>query len=381
MLHQAVKKILDDDDFEGSYIEHFEATLLACVESKDEQGLKYAVALAECDYGGSIWKWNYKESAAIVATFWGEEGFVSLANAALTARPVGTQSVILRTLVLAASASLEQKAVTLFRSLPKLAKEFELHKDKLRQQDFVEAARRQLLSFATNIEPENPVPNILVHVLNTTATRAAFASSKSADTTLAPERAYDPFNVMFHALSTRWFRLNNKILDDYKELIKISGISEGAVHKFIERHPLMLDPFYFQSWSQVPLGESLKADFLVRLMDDEYIIVEIEKPWDPIMNKSNDLSHQATHAIRQALEYREWIVSNHLYAKERFENIWRPKCLVVIGLEGSLSQAQSERLKQENESRQGMVRIVGFDWLLHRADSILNNILNSTLDR
>jgi hypothetical protein len=119
----------------------------------------------------------------------------------------------------------------------------------------------------------------------------------------------------------------------------------------------------------------------LRLLDDEYVVVEIEKPSDKILNRRGNLSAEATHAIRQALEYRDWLISNHLYVRDRFENIWRPRCLVVIGLESLLSPAQRERLRQENESRQGMVKIVGFDGLLHRSESILSNIINSGLSR
>jgi hypothetical protein len=120
------------------------------------------------------------------------------------------------------------------------------------------------------------------------------------------------------------------------------------------------------------------ADFLVRLMDDRYIVVEIEKSVDPIMSAKGDLSWQATHAIRQALEYRDWLISNYLYARQSFEKLWRPRCMVVIGLESSLTLEQTDRLRQENESRQGMVEIIGFDQLLKRAEAMLNNIIYGT---
>ena len=42
---------------------------------------------------------------------------------------------------------------------------------------------------------------------------------------------------------------------------------------------------------------------------------------------------------------------------------------------------QIERLKQENESTQGILKIVGFDWLLSRAQSTLDNMINYGFDR
>jgi len=63
------------------------------------------------------------------------------------------------------------------------------------------------------------------------------------------------------------------------------------------------------------------------------------------------------------LSHRHWLSSNQLYARQNYPNIWRPHGLVAIGLESNLTENKRLRLKQENESHNGIVRIVGFDWL------------------
>jgi hypothetical protein len=169
------------------------------------------------------------------------------------------------------------------------------------------------------------------------------------------------------------FRIDGRALNEFHYLLQKTDISEQEVHTYLVQNPFLLDPFYEHIWSKEPLGERLEADFIIRLMDDSYIVVEIEKPGDPILNKKGDLSAQATHALRQALEYRSWIIRNHLYAKQRFENIGEPSCLVIIGLESRLSDEQRGLLRQQNE--RDNVKIVGFDWLYQRAKAVLNNLM------
>jgi hypothetical protein len=71
----------------------------------------------------------------------------------------------------------------------------------------------------------------------------------------------------------------------------------------------------------------------------------------------------------------------NLYSSRKFPGIYRPYCLVVIGRDAELDEIQAQRLKQENESTQGVLRIVGFDWLLNRARMTLDNLVNFAFDR
>jgi hypothetical protein len=52
----------------------------------------------------------------------------------------------------------------------------------------------------------------------------------------------------------------------------------------------------------------------------------------------------------------------------------QPECLVVIGIEGNLNEAQTRALRLDNESRHH-VKVVGFDWVAKRARSTFENIV------
>lgn len=189
-----------------------------------------------------------------------------------------------------------------------------------------------------------------------------------------PEKAMES---LFFAIGARWFGLSHSRIEEYSKLVLREDIAEEEAHNYLAMHPYILEPFYSQIWSKERLGEALIADFVIRLIDNSYLVVEIEKPSDMIMTKSGNLSAKTTHAVRQALEYREWLLTNLLYSKQRFPELWRPACLVVIGQESHLNMLQQERLRQENESRQGILRIVGYDTLRDRAKAVISNLFNA----
>jgi hypothetical protein len=307
---------------------------------------------------------------------WGNEGFSHIVRNALSKEGWYAHSSTIRALAYAASGSLESFAEGFSKALPKLYERLDFPNGRFKSKEFIEAARRALFEYSLNTEPEVPAPYGLVSQLGTLS-----VLTYDKEKTERSANANNAYNAMFCAILSRWFRLNDKSLSGFANILQTQRISEENVHQYLARHPYILEPFYASIWSKVSLGESLIADFLIRLMDDSYIVVEIEKPSDAIISKNGDLSAKTTHAIRQVLEYRDWIASNELYARKRFDNIWRPTGLVVIGMESNLTPTQAARLKQENESRHGMVKVVGFDWLYHRADAIHNNIINYSLER
>ena len=52
----------------------------------------------------------------------------------------------------------------------------------------------------------------------------------------------------------------------------------------------------------------------------------------------------------------------------------------ILSLEKQV-EMQTNRLKQENESTQGILKIVGCDWLLSRAKSTLDNMVKFGFER
>lgn len=338
-------------------IEDLERALIECIQLDSDECLVCVLALADCDYSGTTYKWYHKYPAAAAAALWGNKGLSLLADQCLKTDLFSSKSVLLKTLAYAASGRLLDMTLGL-QYMPALREHLIQNTPLLLSNSFRDHAKKCLLNVTTNIEPEEPIPHILLSSIE--ATHGPKDDSTS--------------HLLMSALSARWFRLNQSGIDNYKRLIDTPNLLEETVHKYLALNPHFFDPFYVRCWSKAPLGERYVVDFLIKLADDNYIVIEIEKPEDAIITKSGNLSSKCTHAIRQALEYREWLVSNHLYARNEYEHIWRPQCMVVIGMESSLSDSQRARLMQENESRQGVLKIVGFDWLYNRASAVLNNL-------
>lgn len=180
---------------------------------------------------------------------------------------------------------------------------------------------------------------------------------------------------IFAALMARWFNFDSNSLQSYLKLVMTSGKLEIEYQNFLKNNPYILEPFHAQIWSKPRFGEALVPDFLIRSMDNSYTVIEIEQPDFQIMTSAGELSSKTTHAKRQALDFRDWAINNKLYAENIYKDIYRPFCLVVIGRESDLDDMQMQRLKQENESTQGILKIVGFDWLYNRAKSTFDNLI------
>jgi hypothetical protein len=133
-----------------------------------------------------------------------------------------------------------------------------------------------------------------------------------------------------------------------------------------------------QVWPKPDLHGAKEPDFVIRRIDDSYIVVEIETPAKPLVTGGGQVSAQVTQAVTQAMEYRTFLLERFPQAATFFPEFRNPECLVVIGMERDLSEDQRRALLRENQHRQG-VHIVGFDWVAQRAEAITNNIINTDL--
>lgn len=357
----------------------FEEAFIQCLDNKSRAALESVYELADVVLyatEGYPYKREVKEIAVTIMFCWGEEGLSFILEKALIGDfgQVAMASSIQRALVYAASASIEMMAGEYSKVFPKLHQKIDY--EQFKSQSFLVTANRILTEYVLNVQPEISIPYLLAADL---ALYSMYAYPAYKEVT-AGGNALNPLNTLFSAIQTRWFRFNDKNLKSLASFLSNSK-TEEEIHQYLVNNPQILEPFYAKIWSKVKLGEKLIADFLIKQMDGNYIVVEIEKPSDVIISKSGNLSAKTTHAIRQALEYRDWLASNQLYAQQNFDGLWRPSALVIIGKESDLSENQLARLKQENESRQGILRIVGFDWLYNRADTIRANIIRHNFDR
>ena len=183
-------------------------------------------------------------------------------------------------------------------------------------------------------------------------------------------------SVLLAAVSARWAAISASTLQNYANLIKTAPNDEPSYQAFLEEHPQLLDPMAFQVWTRPDLHGAKEPDFVIRRTDNSYLVVEIEVPGKSLVTGGNQLSAQATQAVTQALSYKAFLMERFQEATRTFPEFREPECLVVIGLESTLNAEQRTALLRENQHRAGL-KIVGFDWVMKRAEAISQNIIES----
>ena len=177
------------------------------------------------------------------------------------------------------------------------------------------------------------------------------------------------------ALALRSIAVGPKVLAAYDDLLTGPGNDEPIFQRFFENHPLLLDPRAFQVWERPDLHGKFVPDFIMRTYDNSYVIVEIETPAKQLITQQCQLSAPATHAIRQVLQYQEYLRTHLAAALEAFPEFTPPAGLVVIGRESSLGAEQKAVLRSENQSRHD-IKIVGFDTLADTAKATTSNVIH-----
>lgn len=355
----SIEKLIDVVEERGS-LEDVSQVIVELYKQNDAQALEFCIRLAMSDYGGITFKEEFQNLGVLGTLHWGPNGIKKLGEAAIKVNSYRAIDNVTRLLSYISSKSLKDFPF-LKPSLPSI-KFLDISSKKYYSDDWVKTAKEVLIEVVKSVETEETFPIGITNNLG-------FSTNENAQ------------EHVFAALIARWFNFSTNGLKSFSDLVASKGKTESDYQNFLVANPYILEPFHAQIWSKPRFGEGLVPDFLIRSMDNNYTVVEIEQPDFPILTKSGELSAKATHAKRQSLDFRDWAINNNLYASRKFPGIYRPYCLVVIGREAELDEIQAQRLKQENESTQGVLRIVGFDWLLNRARMTLDNLVNFAFDR
>lgn len=364
-MHEAIaagytlEQLVELADSKGS-LEDVSNLIVKLYQQNDSAALELVVKLAMSDFGGVTQKMEFQNIAVLGALHWGINGLRRLGEKAVETGGFRATNNVTMLLSHISSKSLNHFLFTRF-NLENI-RILDLGSDKYKTEEWVTAAKEILVDVVKSIEKDDIFPIGLVQSLS-------FPVNPITQ------------EHMFAALMARWFNFNLHGLHSYIDLVNLEGRQEIEYQNFLKANPYILEPFHAQIWSKPRFGEQLVPDFLIRSMDNNYTVVEIEQPDFSIMTKAGELSSRATHAKRQALDFRDWAISNNLYASKKYKDIYRPFCLVVIGRESELDDMQMQRLKQENESTQGVLKIVGFDWLFNRAKATFDNLIKFGFDR
>jgi hypothetical protein len=166
--------------------------------------------------------------------------------------------------------------------------------------------------------------------------------------------------------------LTQRLIDEFKDLINTNE-AEKEYQRFLEQHPVFLDPLAAEIYPQASLGLEYVTDFVLRRHDDRYTVVEIEKPQDRIFTLSNDFTSQFSHAIGQVLDFQGWIADNVAYAQRRLPFIENPRGLLVMGRWSNLTDLQKAKLRRWSTNSRHL-DIVTYDELLTRAGHLYRSL-------
>lgn len=327
-----------------------------CVDDGSLASLAAVQLLYEDMYGGITFNYELKAPAGLALLRWAEPGIEALYEAALRTPTSKNISIAIDVMATTATSGdwllgshlLQREAVETILA------------EAQRDPGIRERARQRLMDLMLALPSDDDAADAAASGLS----RLSF-------------RGLDAAKLVFAALAARWLAIGEPTLNEFRMLIERHPADERLFQAFFEAVPQLLDPMCFQVWPRPDLHGAREPDFVVRRSDNTYLIIEIETPEKQLVTERNQLSAAATQAVAQAAQYRRFMLDRAGEMRRHFPDFQEPECLVVIGLESSLSAEQSAALAADNQSR-GWLRVVGFDWLLRRAVAVRNNTVDRT---
>jgi hypothetical protein len=339
----------------GSDDEH--AILRDAVADGGPSALAATQLLAEDMYGGITFNFELKAPAALALVAFGASGLEALVE--MARRTPKSKNRTLCVSILAAVAAGRTPRLLGFLG---------------GDEAIIEAARREASMADTALAARALLREYVLGIQDEVEAAAAIGHELSSMTLVSNDVAV--VQELFAALAARRLAVQPAVLGRFEQLTIDARDDEPSWQQFLEESPQLLDPAVAEVWSRPDLSGVREPDFVVRRMDNSYMVVEIETPGKPIMTRANQLSAVATQAVGQATTYRSFLIERFPLAAKHFPNFSAPDCLVVIGIESELTVEQREALRRDNDSRMGL-RVVGFDWLASRASTIAANVVRA----
>jgi hypothetical protein len=170
--------------------------------------------------------------------------------------------------------------------------------------------------------------------------------------------------------------LTSSLLREFETLIQDVS-RETEYQKFLERHPVFVDPLAAEVISQKKLGLEFVTDFVIRRHDYRYVVVEIEKPRDRIFTLKNDFTAEFTHAVGQVLDFQGWVADNIAYAQKGLPLIEGPHGIVIIGRRSEMPASQQAKLRRWVANSRA-IEILTYDDILARAKTLYHSLRRTT---
>jgi hypothetical protein len=160
---------------------------------------------------------------------------------------------------------------------------------------------------------------------------------------------------------------------------------EEVFHEYLARYPIILDLYASEAVSKPRLeypgqrqeGEKayVEPDFVLRLPELRYRLIELERPRTPILKKSGEGRAETSHAAFQVAEWRSFIESHADTLQERFPHMVASsvETLLVLGRDHETAgSADSFATTMSTVRAQyGADEILTYDGLIRRARQAL----------
>ena len=177
---------------------------------------------------------------------------------------------------------------------------------------------------------------------------------------------------IFGILSESSISISTKIIEEF-ELALDSQLREEEYQLLLKHNPVFVDPLASDVLDKHRLGDDLITDFVVTTLQGQYILVEIEKPQDPIFTTSGDFSSKFSHAFGQVIDFIEWIESNISYAQKKLPGISAPKGVLIMGRSQNMSELEIKKLRRFNRNSNS-IEVFTYDDVLTRAKNLYSNM-------
>ncbi len=144
----------------------------------------------------------------------------------------------------------------------------------------------------------------------------------------------------------------------------------------IPRNRVLLDPTAKSVTPEVKLGNEHRVDFVLELPGERHVLVEIERPRDPLYTKGGDPAERHKHGQQQIMDWIEWLDENRDYARKQIpalRTVKEPEYRLIVGLRSNTSEKHQKALTRKNVELH-RVETMTFDDLLDRAKQHLANL-------
>jgi hypothetical protein len=164
-------------------------------------------------------------------------------------------------------------------------------------------------------------------------------------------------------------------IDEFEKVLETHANDEKMIQLYlgIKRNQILLDPSALSIRPQVKFGSEYVPDFVIEVAEEQYVLVEIERPALPLLTEKGRPRAELTHAQQQVKDWFDWTGRHSEYARLLLPGVSEPEGWVVMGRRSSIAPEHKHVLARENaESRR--IKTKTYDDLLDRAKQHLENL-------